>query len=212
MKKPTYNRSDRLPVRKNNPHTPEARERVIAGLRASATTDFVFIVRWLTTVKSNDEPIPLARCDNLRNTISNLETLKAGIQPDWRKALTLMSQEVHSRHKVTKTPKPPSKIAVGVINNLNDISQKIASGNATHDMPARLNYMLQLTTSLEGGDELVNSIREVTKSVEKALRGYSRSRANAYSGLICVIHRHRFTIMPHYEQRNSAEATVGKTI
>lgn len=30
--------------------------------------------------------------------------------------------------------------------------------------------------------------------------------------VICVIHRHRFTIMPHYEQRNSAAATVGKTI
>lgn len=114
MKKPTYNKSDRLPVRKNNPHTPEARERVIDGLRASATADFVFIVRWLTTGKSNGEPIPLARCDNLRNIISNLETLKAGIQPDWRKALTLMSQEVHSRHKVTNTAKPPSKIAVGV--------------------------------------------------------------------------------------------------
>lgn len=175
MKKPTYNKSDRLPVRKNNPHTPEARERVIDGLRASATADFVFIVRWLTTGKSNGEPIPLARCDNLRNIISNLETLKAGIQPDWRKALTLMSQEVHSRHKVTNTSKPPSKIAVGVISNLNEISQKIASGKATHDMPARLNYMLQLTTSLEGGDELADSIREVTKSAEMALRGYSKS-------------------------------------
>ncbi|HAJ3976765.1 TPA: hypothetical protein HLT76_26010 [Escherichia coli] len=58
MKKPTYNKSDRLPVRKNNPHTPEARERVIDRLRASAKADFVFIVRWLTTGKSNGEPIP----------------------------------------------------------------------------------------------------------------------------------------------------------
>lgn len=30
--------------------------------------------------------------------------------------------------------------------------------------------------------------------------------------LICVIHRHRFTIIPHYEQGNSAAATVGKTL
>ncbi len=29
---------------------------------------------------------------------------------------------------------------------------------------------------------------------------------------ICVIHRHRFTIMPYYEQGNSAAATVGKTL
>ncbi|EFN9665025.1 hypothetical protein D3G64_25760 [Escherichia coli] len=28
----------------------------------------------------------------------------------------------------------------------------------------------------------------------------------------CVIHRHRFTIMPYYEQGNSAAATVGKTL
>ncbi|MGE9664933.1 hypothetical protein ACQPWO_30460, partial [Escherichia coli] len=35
--------------------------------------------------------------------------------------------------------------------------------------------MLQLTTSLEGGDELAESIREVTKSAEMALRGYSKS-------------------------------------
>ncbi|EOA2107109.1 hypothetical protein ACHU3V_004663, partial [Escherichia coli] len=61
------------------------------------------------------------------------------------------------------------------ISNLNEISQKIASGKATYDMPARLNYMLQLTTSLEGGDELADSIREVTKSAEMALRGYSKS-------------------------------------
>ena len=53
MKKQTYYKSDRLPVRKNNPHTPEARERVIDRLRASAKADFVFIVRWLTTGKSN---------------------------------------------------------------------------------------------------------------------------------------------------------------
>ena len=30
--------------------------------------------------------------------------------------------------------------------------------------------------------------------------------------IICVIHRHRFTIMPYYEQGNSAAATVGKTL
>ena len=30
--------------------------------------------------------------------------------------------------------------------------------------------------------------------------------------LKCVIHRHRFTIIPHYEQGNSAVATVGKTL
>ena len=89
-----------------------------------------------------------------------------------------MSREVHSRHKVTNTAKPPSKIAVGVISNLNEISQKIASGKATYDMPARLNYMLQLTTSLEGGDELADSIREVIKSAEMALRGYSKYRRN----------------------------------
>ncbi len=29
---------------------------------------------------------------------------------------------------------------------------------------------------------------------------------------MCVIHRHRFTIIPHYEQGNSAAATVGKTL
>lgn len=30
--------------------------------------------------------------------------------------------------------------------------------------------------------------------------------------ITCVIHRHRFTIIPHYEQGNSAAATVGKTL
>ncbi len=32
------------------------------------------------------------------------------------------------------------------------------------------------------------------------------------TGILCVIHRHRFTIMPYYEQGNSAAATVGKTL
>ncbi len=32
------------------------------------------------------------------------------------------------------------------------------------------------------------------------------------NGIKCVIHRHRFTIMPYYEQGNSAAATVGKTL
>ncbi|MGY0150566.1 hypothetical protein [Edwardsiella tarda] len=77
--------NDRFSVSKNNPHTPGARERVIAGLLASATANFIFIIRWLTTGISNGEPIPLVKCENLRNTISHLETLKAGIQPDWRK-------------------------------------------------------------------------------------------------------------------------------
>ncbi|EOV0990474.1 hypothetical protein ACVQKW_12230 [Edwardsiella tarda] len=175
MKKTTYHRNDRLPVSKNNPHTPETRARVIAGLVASATADFIFIVRWLTTGKSNGEPIPLVRCENLRNTISHLETLKAGIQPDWRKTLTLMSHEVHSRHKVTKSTSNASKIAAGVIGNLNDISLKIASGNVTHDMPSRLNNMLKLAAGLEDGGDLTQRIKEVAQSAEKALHGYSRS-------------------------------------
>ncbi|MDA5498626.1 hypothetical protein [Yersinia aleksiciae] len=172
MKKPTCRKNDRLQVRKNNPHAPEARARVIAGLVTSATADFISIVHWLTTGKSNAEAIPLAKCESLRNAISNLETLKAGIQPDWRKALTLMTHEVHSSHKVARVVSPPSKIVSGILSNLSDISQKIASGNATHDMPGRLDNMLQLAVGLDSSDDLAQSIKKVAESAEKALRGY----------------------------------------
>lgn len=174
MKKPTCRKNDRLQVRKNNPHAPEARARVIAGLVTSATADFISIVHWLKTGKSNAEAIPLAKCESLRDAISHLETLKAGIQPDWRKALTLMSHEVHSSHKVTKVVTPPSKIVSGILSNLSDISQKIASGKATHDMPGKLDYMLQLTAGLNDGGDLAKSIKKVAEDAENALRGYAR--------------------------------------
>lgn len=38
------------------------------------------------------------------------------------------------------------------------------------------------------------------------------AKAHSSQSLTCVIHRHRFTIIPHYEQGNSAAATVGKTL
>lgn len=176
MKKPTCRNNDRLQVRKSNPHAPEARARVIASLVASATADFVSIVHWLKIGKPNAEAIPLAKCESLRKAISHLETLQAGVQPDWRKALTLMSHEVHSSHKVTKVATPPSKIVAGILSNLSDISQKIASGNATHDMPGRLDNMLQLTAGLDGSDDLAQSIKNVAESAEKALRGYARTQ------------------------------------
>lgn len=44
-------------------------------------------------------------------------------------------------------------------------------------MLGRLNYMLQLTAGLAGGDELAQSIRKVSDSAEKALRGYDKPQA-----------------------------------
>ncbi|NOM63761.1 hypothetical protein G9Q19_27830, partial [Klebsiella pneumoniae] len=74
---------------------------------------------------------------------------------------------------------PPSKIAGGILSNLNDISQKIATGLASPDMLGRLDYMLQLTAGLAGGDDLAQSIRKVSDSAEKALRGYDKPQAKA---------------------------------
>ena len=62
---------------------------------------------------------------------------------------------------------------------LNDISQKIATGLASPDMLGRLDYMLQLTAGLAGGDDLTQSIRKVSDSAEKALRGYDKPQAKA---------------------------------
>ena len=177
MKRPTAHKNDRLPVRRTNPTTPQARERVIAGLVASATSDFVYLVQWLKSGKQNGEPLQLSRWDSLRNAISHFETLDAGVQPDWRKVLTLVSREIHTSHNVQAVVTPPSKIAGGILSNLNDISQKIATGLASPDMLGRLNYMLQLTAGLAGGDELAQSIRKVSDSAEKALRGYAKPQA-----------------------------------
>ena len=177
MKRPTAHKNDRLPVRRTNPTTPQARERVIAGLVASATSDFVYLVQWLKSGKQHGEPLQLSRWDSLRNAISHLETLDAGVQPDWRKVLTLVSREIHTSHNVQAVVTPPSKIAGGILSNLNDISQKIATGLASPDMLGRLNYMLQLTAGLAGGDELAQSIRKVSDSAEKALRGYDKPQA-----------------------------------
>ncbi|EOK5893672.1 hypothetical protein ACM6ZZ_004131 [Citrobacter freundii] len=161
MKRPTAHKNDRLPVRRSNPTTPQARERVIAGLVASATSDFVYLVQWLKSGKQNGDPLQLSRWDSLRNAISHLETLDAGVQPDWRKVLTLVSREIHTSHNVQAVVTPPSKIAGGILSNLNDISQKIATGLASPDMLGRLDYMLQLTAGLAGGDDLTQSIRKV---------------------------------------------------
>ena len=79
MKRPTAHKNDRLPVRRSNPTTPQARERVIAGLVASATSDFVYLVQWLKSGKQNGDPLQLSRWDSLRNAISHLETLDAGV-------------------------------------------------------------------------------------------------------------------------------------
>ncbi len=39
--------------------------------------------------------------------------------------------------------------------------------------------MLQLTAGLAGGDDLTQSIRKVSDSAEKALRGYDKPQAKA---------------------------------
>ena len=60
MKRPAAHKNDRLPVRRSNPTTPQAREkRVIAGLVAQLS-DFVYLVQWLKSGKQNGDPLQLS--------------------------------------------------------------------------------------------------------------------------------------------------------
>lgn len=174
MRKMTANKTDRVPVRKRDPRRSEVREEVIERLRVSANTEFVTLVNWLTSGKGQGQAPPVASCEALRNTITHLETLKAGVQPDWRNVLKLMSCEIHSQHLVDDTEIPRSNIAAGVHRSLTEISQQIAAGKATPVMLGRLEHMLQIASALEGGQALITSIQQIIMSAENSLRGFAR--------------------------------------
>uniref|UniRef100_UPI0035C941BA DDE-type integrase/transposase/recombinase n=1 Tax=Escherichia coli TaxID=562 RepID=UPI0035C941BA len=56
-------------------------------------------------------------------------------------------------------------------------------------------------------------VTDVTEFKVNGKKLYLSPIMDLYNGeIICVIHRHRFTIIPYYEQGNSAAATVGKTL
>lgn len=177
MKRITDIKTDRVPVRKKDPRRTEAREDVIERLRVSANAELVVLVNWLKTGKARGEKLPVAHCDVLRMTITHLETLKAGVQPDWRNVLKLMSIEIHSQHQVEEAKAPRSNIAAGVHRTLSDISQQIAVGKTTPDMLGKLEHMLQIASALEEGQPLMTSIRQVIVSAESALRGFVRPAA-----------------------------------
>lgn len=177
MIKITRNKSDRLSVRKPDPRRTEARAEVIERLRASANAELVTLVNWLKYGKARGDKLPVANCDALRNTITHLETLKAGVQPDWRNVLKLMSIEIHKQHRVETTKKPGSPIAIGLNRTLTEISRRIADGKTTPDMPGRLEHMLQIASAMEGEQTLITSIRQVIISAENALRGFVKPTA-----------------------------------
>jgi hypothetical protein len=83
-----------------------------------------------------------------------------------------MSPEIHKSHEVDEGPARPSGIAHGVHNNLREISQKMASGAVTPDMPGKLKYLKQLAQGLPHNEELLKSIEKVSDIAEKGLRGY----------------------------------------
>jgi len=89
-----------MPAPRTNHFTPEARQRVINGLVATAKADFVSLVHWLKTGKQNGEPIPLDKCESLRTAILNLDTLKAGVQTDWKQAIQLMEKEIKKKPSI----------------------------------------------------------------------------------------------------------------
>lgn len=176
MRKPCTNRNDRLPVKRKALSCPEVRQRVVEGLVASSTADFVALVRWLTTGKNAGEALPLEKCESLRNSIAHLESLKCGVQTDWKNALRLMEKAIQQSHKVKEIAPAPSRIVAGVLNNLKEISQKISSGTATPEMLVRLKHMQQITSGIQGSEKLAKSINEVLESAQNALRGYTRQQ------------------------------------
>lgn len=176
MKRPIARKNDRLPVPRTNHFTPEARQRVINGLVATAKADFVSLVHWLKTGKQNGEPIPLDKCESLRTAILNLETLKAGVQTDWKHAIQLMEKEIKKSHQLNASVPAPSQLVIGVLRNLNDISEKIAAGKAVPEMLGRLENMQQMIANLKGNEGLIKSISILTRSAQDALRGYSKKQ------------------------------------
>jgi len=153
-----------------------AGQRVINGLVATAKADFVSLVHWLKTGKQNGEPIPLDKCESLRTAILNLETLKAGVQTDWKHAIQLMEKEIKKSHQLNASVPAPSQLVTGVLRNLNDISEKIAAGKAVPEMLGRLENMQQMIANLKGNEGLIKSISILTRSAQDALRGYSKKQ------------------------------------
>lgn len=147
---------------------------MIKGLVASPTADFVALVRLLTTGKNAGEALPLEKCENLRNSIARLESMKCGVQTDWKDALRLMEKAIQQSHKVKEIAPAPSRMVAGVLNNLKEISQNISSGTATPEMLVRLKHMQLITSGIKGSADLVKSINEVLESTQNALRGYTR--------------------------------------
>ncbi|MBL5837906.1 hypothetical protein [Enterobacter asburiae] len=176
MKRPIAHKNDRLPVPKTNHFTPEARQRVINGLVATAKADFVSLVNWLKTGKQNGEPIPLDKCESLRTAILNLGTLKAGVQTDWKQVIQLMEKEIKKSHQLNASVPASSQLVTGVLRSLNDISEKIAAGKAVPEMLGRLENMQQMIANLRGNEGLIKSISILTRSAQDALRGYSKKQ------------------------------------
>ena len=174
MKKQVVHRNDRQPVSRINPTTPEARQRVITALKARADEDLIALVQWLTVDKQKGKPIPFVKCESLRSIITNLETLKAGVHTRWKQALGLMEVEIQKSHRSKASTPAPSQIVTGVLSSLNDISEKIASGNAVPGMLGRLENMQQVIAKLEGSDELAEKISIVIQNAQDALRGYRK--------------------------------------
>lgn len=177
MKKPSDHKNDRLPKPRTNFSDPDVRKRVVAGLNDSAANDFIALINWLRMGKNVGEAIPLAKCHSLRNTISRLEALKCGVKTDWKDVLKLMERTIQNSHQVKEIASDPSQIATGIIKNMNEISQSIASGSATPEMLARLHKMHQITSSLKGSEDLTNSINMLIESTQDALRGYTSQKA-----------------------------------
>jgi hypothetical protein len=174
MKREAVHRNDRQRVSRINPTTPEARQRVITALKARADEDLIALVQWLTVDKQKGNPIPFVKCESLRSAIANLETLKAGVHTRWKQALGLMEAEIQKSHRSKASIPAPSQIVTGVLSSLNDISEKIASGNAVPGMLGRLENMQQVITKLEGSEELAKSINIVIQQAQDALRGYRK--------------------------------------
>jgi hypothetical protein len=168
-----------MPAPRTNHFTPEAKQRVINGLVATAKADFVSLVHWLKTGKQNGEPIPLDKCESLRTAILNLDTLKAGVQTDWKQAIQLMEKEIKKSHQLNTSVPVSSQLVIVVLRNLNDISEKIAAGKAVPEMLGRLENMQQMITNLKGNEGLVKSISILTRSAQDALRGYSKNQSKS---------------------------------
>lgn len=179
MNRPIAYKNDCLPVPEKNHFTPEARQRVINGLVARAQADFESLIHWLKTGKQNGESVPLAKCESLRSTIHSLETLRAGVQTDWKQAIQLMENEIRKSHRLTAPASASSQIVTGLLNNLNVISEKIASGKAVPGMLGRLENIQQMIISLEGNEALVKSVMMLTQRAQDVLRGYDKKQPKA---------------------------------